>query len=141
MPSKMICITAYLLIALSECKAMSLITRHVTYSYISLCSQLWAVEDSKYQHKIDLSSKLGRKLAYKKKLEEEYRLEEERRKYEKSPTYSGYRIREVDVLKEQEILETGKKEQHEKYQQKIKEKSEKYKAVTAKFYEMKNKNC
>ena len=45
----------------------------------------------------------------------------------------------MDVLKQQEILETGKKEQHKKYQQKLKEKSEKYKAVTAKFYEMKKR--
>ena len=88
---------------------------------------------------MDLSSKLGRQMAYKKKLEEEFRLEEERRKYKQSPTYSGYQISQVDVLKQQEILETAKKVQHEKYQEKVNEKSKKYKAVNAKFSEMKKR--
>ena len=43
---------------------------------------------------MEVTSKLARQIAYKKKLEEEYRLAEERKKVGKLRKYSGYEFRE-----------------------------------------------
>merc|ERR1712236_170866 len=54
-------------------------------------------------------SKLARKMALKKKLEEEYRLAAERMRVKKVSKYSGYRIRQESVVEERKVDVVRKK--------------------------------
>eukprot|EP00092_Neocalanus_flemingeri_P030210 GFUD01032789.1.p1 GENE.GFUD01032789.1~~GFUD01032789.1.p1 ORF type:complete len:189 (+),score=62.50 GFUD01032789.1:48-614(+) len=104
---------------------------------------------------MEVSSKMARQMAYKRKLEEEYRLAEERRNSWKRSNYSGYQVslqeeeewdyeedkeRELDVLKQKQKEEEEKKERiYQKEKEKLLKKRREYIARAAKFSELKKK--
>eukprot|EP00092_Neocalanus_flemingeri_P069646 GFUD01085400.1.p1 GENE.GFUD01085400.1~~GFUD01085400.1.p1 ORF type:complete len:275 (+),score=99.48 GFUD01085400.1:102-926(+) len=112
---------------------------------------------------MELSSKLGRQMAYKKKLEEEQRLAEERRMAGTKSKYPGYQVRlletgecgregyrrqnnynrgalhaEEDKERELDILkQTHREEEYQKEKAKLLKKREEYMERAAKFSELK----